>query len=189
MQVFSIERLEWKRLTASSGSGSAHTRSTTNLSRSKAGSQPVFIPPQGSFQVFLPTSPHQEGLGLPQTACASNEGLPRPRVAFSTPPHREWPDHPSTARMGRAQFYRARVLCHTILIRGWPGWSPYCARPTRVFRGRALREHRRPSGQPHPSHSCISVFSPRTMTNSKLTLWHSDCFGVPDRYKGRLHAG
>ena len=62
-------------------------------------------------------------------------------------PQRMWPRLPSIARMGRAQFYRGPVLSHTILIWGWPGWSPNCARPTRAFRGRALREHRRPSGR------------------------------------------
>ena len=50
------------------------------------------------------------------------------------------------------------------LIRG--GWDdPYCARPTRAFGGRALREH---GDRPiHPAHFSASCYR---MVGSKLTL-------------------
>jgi hypothetical protein len=33
-------------------------------------------------------------------------------------------------------------------LKGWPGLVPNCARPTRAFRGRALREHGGPTRLP-----------------------------------------
>jgi len=65
---------------------------------------------------------------------ASNEGLLRSRVALPTHPHKEWPGYPSTARMGRALFHRARSASKK-------GGRPFL-----------------------PSHSCISIFPPRTMS-------------------------
>ena len=61
-----------------------------------------------------------------------------------------------------------------------------CPKPRASNEGLPRPRVARARGQ--SSHSCISIFSPRRMTNSKLTPWHSDCFGVPDRYRSRLHA-
>ncbi len=86
---------------------------------------------------------------------ASNEECLRPRFALSIHSHQEWPDCPSTARMGRAPFHRARSASKK-------GDRPFL-----------------------PSHSCISIFSPLTMSFFKLIPWHSDCFGVPGDLRSR----
>jgi len=68
------------------------------------------------------------------------------------------------------------------LLRG--GWDdPHCARPTRAFGGRALREHRRSSGLPSHTPSKLARFSlkgvawigPQLRTSND----HSFIVGVP----------
>ena len=49
-------------------------------------------------------------------------------------------------------------------------FAPNCARPTRAFIGRALREHRG-----LPSRACISFSAPRTMYFLRLTPWLFEC--------------
>ena len=64
---------------------------------------------------------------------------------------------PLTARVRRASLYRARsaskngcltssVIFSYSVLEGQPGVFPMCARPTRAFRDRALREHRESPG-------------------------------------------
>ena len=59
--------------------------------------------------------------------------------------------------------------------KGWPDWSRNCARPTRAFGGRALREQRRPTGYPSPPtpsgvRSTLGLLGDRIRSQISVTL-------------------
>ena len=75
-----------------------------------------------------------------------------------------------TLRVPRARRAPGRALpCLLLLMGWWPAWGSHCARPTRAFPGRALREHRSPN---RPSSSHPSPYLHLALKGSCQTILH-----------------
>jgi hypothetical protein len=141
-------------------------------------------------------------------------GLTLPSYSFSFPSLEGRPERGGLAGFQRARVQRgpskaARCAVHPFHQR-MAGLSFNCARRTSTASPCAFREvrdarknerqdcARRRDGEPAVSVKDSRPFLPPTLashslpplqcTIPSLTPWHSDCFGVPDRYGSRLHA-
>jgi hypothetical protein len=88
---------------------------------------------------------------------ASNEGLLRPRVARSFPPA---PSGHGLIGSPTASVERSFFFSPTPNTMGWDGSSLHCARRSRPFLGRAIREHRERTVSSHNSRPMMMYQQP-----------------------------